>query len=134
MRHEFYSRDELEHVAQISAAQHKRNLSYTTTHTTSVVAPGVILYDLHLPEETAIASAWIENPSTVANLLIYEGSGGTGRIIATVAPGKARRLVVADHISSLSVVADAADPAMTPEHPIIITLSTHKWSPNVGTL
>jgi hypothetical protein len=112
-------------------AQEKRARSFTSTFTTSVGHAGQLFANLHLPEESAIQSAFVENNSTVSTLTIYEGSGGSGRVIGIVAPGKGKRMPIADHVSSLSVVADKPDPGPAL---VIVILTTHKWSPTQSTL
>jgi hypothetical protein len=86
---------------------------------------------LHLAEDSAIQSANIENYSTLSTLTVYEGSGGGGRVIAIVKPSHSKRLAIADHISSLSIVADLPDPGPAL---VIVNLTTHKWSPTQGSL
>jgi hypothetical protein len=91
----------------------------------------MIFQYLHLPEESAIQSAYIENNSTTAILTVFEGSGGSGRVIGKVLPSHSKRLAIADHISSLSVLADVADPSPAI---VVVCLTTHKWSPQSGSL
>ena len=100
-------------------------------HTSSIVNAGTIMSDLHLPEESAIASAFVANYSTVSHLTVYEGSGGGGRVIGFAPPSHSTRIALGDHISSISVVADLPDPSPAI---VIVCLSTHKWSPQTGSL
>jgi len=62
--------ESLEHIAQVANAQHKRGQQFTTTETGSLGAAGPLFTALHLGEESAIASAYVENNGTIANLLI----------------------------------------------------------------
>ena len=123
--------DALEHLAEEAQAQHRASRYYTTTHTSSITHAGQIFENLHLPEEAAIASAYIENNSLVTHLTVYEGKGASGRVIGLVGPGRTKRVAVADYISSLSIVADVADPSSAL---VIVTISSHKWSPTSGTV
>lgn len=117
--------EHLEHIAEVALAQHKRSRSFTTMRTASVLGAGVVLQNLHLPEESAIASAYIENNSA-ATLTVYEGPGAGGRVVGIVRPTHYKRIALADHISSISIVANQAD---TTGALVIVTLSTHIWSP-----
>jgi hypothetical protein len=123
--------DALQHIADVTEAQHKRGRSFTSTFTSSISLPGMLFPLLHLPEESAIQSAYIENNSTVTKLTVFEGSGGSGRVIGVVAPSHSKRLAIADHISSLSIVADVPDPSPAI---VVVILTTHKWSPQTGSL
>jgi hypothetical protein len=117
----------LKHIGDVAAAQQKRSRLFTSVFTTSITAAGSLFPGmLHLPEESAIASAVVENNSTLATLTVYEGSGSSGRIIGRVAPNHYKRIAVADHVSSISIVADLPDPAPAL---VIVTLSTRHWSP-----
>lgn len=100
-------------------------------HTSSIASAGTIMRDLHLPEESAITSAFVANYSAISHLTVYEGSSGGGRIIGFAPPSHSTRIAVADHVSSISVVADLPDPGPAI---VIVTLSTHKWSPQTGSL
>lgn len=84
---------------------------------------------VHLPEESAIASAYIENPGTTAVITVYEGVGASGRVLTTVPPGFFKRIAVPDYISSLSLVQNVTDTGLC-----VVTLSTRSWSPAVGAL
>lgn len=123
--------DALRHIADVAEAQHKRGRSFTSTFTSSIAAPGMLFQYLHLPEESAIQSAYVENNSTIATLAVYEGAGGGGRIIGRVPPSHSKRLAIADHISSLSILADLPDPSPAI---VVVILTTHKWSPQTGSL
>jgi hypothetical protein len=123
--------DALRHIADVAEVQHKRSRSFTSTFTSSIGLPGMLFQYLHLPEESAIQSAYIENNSTTATLTVFEGSGGSGRLIGKVLPSHSKRLAIADHISSLSVLADLADPSPAI---VVVILTTHKWSPQSGSL
>jgi hypothetical protein len=123
--------DALRHIGDVAEAQHKRQRSFTSTYTSSIAAAGMLFQYLHLPEEAAIQSANIENNSTIATLTVFEGPGGGGRVIGIVKPSHSKRLAIADHISSLSIVADLPDPSPAI---VIVNLSTHKWSPTQGSL
>lgn len=121
----------LEHLAQEAEAQHKLSRSFTTTQTASIANAGQLFEGLHLPEEAAIASCYIENNSLVSHLTVFEGRGASGRVIALVGPGRTKRIAVSDYISSLSIVADVADPSAAL---VIVTISSHKWSPTSGSV
>jgi len=119
--------ESLEHIAQVANAQHKRGQQFTTTETGSLGAAGPLFTALHLGEESAIASAYVENNGTIANLLIYEGSGNAGRLLSKVKPGTFKRIALADHISTLSISSDANDSGL-----VVATLTTKNWSPASG--
>ena len=121
--------ESLEHLADVAEAQHRRSRSFTVTHTTSILTPGSILPDLHLPEESAIASVYVENSSATATLVITEGSGAGGRTISRCLSKTWTSAAIADHISSISVESDVADQAL-----VIVTLSTKNWTPAHGSL
>lgn len=91
----------------------------------------MIFQNLHLPEEAAIGSANIENRSAVATLTVFEGAGAGGRVVGIVPPATSRRLAFADHLSSVSIVADVADPSSAL---VIATLTSHLWSPASSTI
>lgn len=121
----------LEHNADLAEAQHKRSRLFTSLFTTSIATAGSLFRDLHLPEESPIAGAYIENNSAIAALTIYEGSGAGGRVIGIVPPSHSKRVALPDHISSLSVVADKADPGPAL---VIVTLTSRHWSPQQSAL
>lgn len=129
--HELAVREALEHIAELAIAQQKRSRSFTTTHSASIGRAGALFPNLHLPEESPIGSAYVENNSAIATLTLYEGSGANGRIIGQVAPLYAKRIAFADHLSSLSIVASAPDPSSAI---VFVTLSTHKWSPTTSSI
>lgn len=110
--------------------QQRKERRFTTMHTASIAQPGTIFHNLHLPEEAAIGSAYIEN-ATAANLTVYEGSSAGGRVIGKVAPTHYKRMAIADHISSLTITADSADPSPAL---VIVTLTTRLWAPVHGSL
>jgi hypothetical protein len=58
----------LEHNSDIAEAQHKRSRLFTATFTSSIATAGQLFPNLHLPEESAIAGAYIENNSAIATL------------------------------------------------------------------
>jgi hypothetical protein len=118
-------------MADVAEAQSKRSRLFTSLFTTSIATAGSLFRDLHLPEESAIASAYIENNSTLATLTVFEGSGAGGRVIGIVPPSHSKRVALPDHISSLSVVADKPDPGPAI---VIVTLSTRHWSPQQSAL
>jgi hypothetical protein len=121
----------LRHIADVEERQAKRSRLFTSTFTSSVATAGNLFLNLHLPEESAIAGAYIENNSTLATLTLYEGAGGGGRLIGIVPPSHSKRIALADHISSISVVADKPDPGSAI---VFVTLSTRQWSPTQGAL
>lgn len=129
--HELAVREALEHIAELAIAQQKRSRSFTTTHSASIGRAGSLFPNLHLPEESPIGSAYVENNSAIATLTLYEGSGANGRIIGQVPPLYAKRIAFADHLSSLSIVASAADLSTAI---VFVTLSTHKWSPTTSSI
>jgi hypothetical protein len=117
----------LDHIRDVQEVQQKRSRLFTSVFTTSLTAAGSLFPGmLHLPEESAVASAVIENNSTLATLTVYEGSGSSGRIIGRVGPNHYKRIALADHVSSISIVADLPDPGPAL---VIVTLSTRHWSP-----
>lgn len=121
----------LAHLVDVAEAQHKKTRSFTTMHTASIQSAGTIMQNLHLPEESAIGGAYIENNSAVSHLTVYEGAGSGGRVIGLVLPVHSKRIALADHVSSISITADVADPSSAL---VIVTLSTHRWSPTQGSL
>jgi hypothetical protein len=123
--------DELRRTRELHEAQQKRSRSFTSLFTTSISHAGQLFGNLHLAEESAIQSVCVENASTVSTLTLYEGSGGSGRVIAIIRPSKLKRIPIADHISSLSLVADKPDPGPAI---VFVTLTTHKWSPTESSI
>jgi hypothetical protein len=97
----------------------------------SIPLAGQLFSNLHLAVESAVASAYIENNSTVSTLTVYEGPGGGGRVIGIVPPAHSKRVALADHVSSLSVTADKPDPGPAL---VIVTLTTRHWSPQQSAL
>lgn len=118
--------DALDRLADNALAQQRKSRRYTTQQTASIPRAGLIFQNLHLPEESAIGSANIENRSAVATLTVFEGAGAGGRVVGIVPPATSRRLAFADHLSSVSIVADVADPSSAL---VIATLTSHLWSP-----
>jgi hypothetical protein len=124
--------DALKHIGDVAEAQQKRARLFTSLFTTSIPNAGALFSQmLHLPEESAIATAVIENNSAVATLTVYEGAGGGGRIVGIVGPLHYKRIALGDHVSSISVVADKPDPAAAL---VFVTLSTRRWSPQQSTI
>jgi hypothetical protein len=121
----------LEHIAELSEAQAKRSRLFTSMFTSSIATAGQLFANLHLPEESAIAGAYIENNSAIASLTVYEGAGAGGRVIGVVPPSHSKRIAISDHISSLSVVADKPDPGPAI---VVVTLTTRHWSPQQAAL
>lgn len=118
-------------MADVAIAQQHKARSFTTTHSASIGRKGPLFPDLHLPEESAIGSAYVENNSAVSTLILYEGSGSSGRVIGVVGPSHWKRIAFADHLSSLSVVASAVDLSAAL---VFVTLTTRNWSPTQGAL
>jgi hypothetical protein len=96
----------------------------------SLSQPGNLFYGLlHLPDGMELGTAYIENWGVATNLNVFEGVGGQGRIIAIVKKGGYKRVALASHITSISVVSLVADAGL-----VIVHLSSLKWSPTSGTL
>lgn len=124
--------EELSRIADLTQAQHKRSRKFTSTFTGSITAAGSLFHGrLHLPEESAIAGAYIENNSTLATLTVFEGPGAGGRVIGIIAPNHSKRIALADHVSSLSITASVVDPGPAL---VIVTLSTQRFSPTYNAL
>lgn len=121
----------LEHLAEQAHEQSKRRVIFTSTFTASLgQGPGALFVGgVHLPEEAAIASAYIENGGTASVITVYEGGGGAGRVLSTIPFGFFKRLAVPDYISSLSLVTNVTDTGLC-----VVTLTTRSWSPATGAL
>lgn len=84
---------------------------------------------LHLGEGCEIGGMTIEHPGATANIVVTEGSGGSGRTIGVVKPGFLRTMALPDYISNVSLRTSVADTGL-----VIVTLHTHVWAPGLSKL
>lgn len=130
-----------EKQAEKAGKQVKRRALQCATFTGALQATGLAAgtqaaviwpLGLHLPEESDIGSIYVENRSG-CNLNVFEGPGGSGRIIGYATKQTYRVISIADNISSVSLVVDLN---ATPfgDGLIIALLFSHRWSPKMGTI
>lgn len=130
-----------EHLIRLSDAfrhSETRQKLYCSTFTTDLgqavaASGGLVLFPggLHLNDGVEIGSVYIENNGTTANINLYEGPSGSGRLICTpIKHGGYKVVTIADGISSISVAATAANDTGL----VVVMLYSHRYSPKTGTL
>lgn len=120
--------------------QSKRRELHCSTFTASLQASALtagtqalVLFPLgiHLPDKADIGCVYIENRSG-CGMNVFEGPGGVGRLIGYSTKQTYRVVVLADSISSVSLVVDAT--ATFGDGLVIATLFSHRWAPKMGTI